>query len=1149
MSFPSALDSTAYTKLRGNGAIAPTYAADQYLCLGANTTVFAARVAQATFGDSFAQVTFDTVTTGAYSDVEIGMTVLISHTNDRRAAFFVGRIRLAPTSAILYLNETSAAVADNDYIFVLNDYRLFGKLGRESGAIYYKDYANTFTPPGPLIYNLQSAYAGVVSGSPAGYTVSFAALALAVTSGASISSYAYTIPSGGTVTAGAANTANVTVRFDARAAEYWVKLIVTDSGGRTSTRHIPVWAIPADLSTTVALGFEGASIERDSDSGQLASVKAFTGVDTILDNTLACILSVERYNNAATFIVSNIEFVGRIRTGQYSTRADFIYSRLSEGAYDIEGIGAQLARLSAPSIYMRSKTSPAVWDEIKDLTLWRAMWYLLFHSTFHELHSLTFDETGSTYLYPAIQTQGGNLFDAISDLAQSITAGMEFATSGECKIARNANYQTTAERNALATVANFTEDDWLDFNLTHEEIETIGAVGGDGGSFNTTSGKVLALLGNAPKVAQGNADGTSGLSRQILTANLTKAGAQSELATRLGHHYAYANPVDTLNVTFPDGYHWLIPSQSQWYTFTIAASENTGGRVYTTAERWFCQNVSFEHNHSTGGRSVTATFRKESVGTPGKAYEPPASNEGTVVIPPIPPLPPFPAIGTPPDIYLPPNPDPEDVPPPIVFDVPTNGNSVVERTALGGWASTDWLLTNAPTRNEVTPSELNGTVHGGTFGFGTEFYLLESDGTDSWVWYTEDIFASAPVWTSSPAISGEYTEIRATSTSGTVYILSRAQTEQGVLVTFDGLNWIDYTVNYGTESSNRLNVETADLGAGNGSFATIEIDLGAEYVISNVSLLYNATNARPDLAVGHTVGIYDASHVSVGSGGGDVAGVADGTDRTRSIDLPDLVGRYVEVSMAWLQNFGPPNDGWIDNVTVTASSAATVSTRYSTDNAATFASIRTAGDSAADFTGIDTSKIGTTVLTGADNVVMKANSGGAYASYVTMPTGAQPQAIHIPTRLFGGTTYNNTTSPDFLVASGTLSSGAALWKSISGTLSDITPNIGGVKGLATSPNCLDMPWWTGLRIAAVLAFGTVNHLVTTENAGTAWSDRGEVAGSFVRYRKGDKLSKYLFIANGVPAYSPDHGANTYNKTHPSPSGSSVDPVIFVLPFG
>lgn len=171
-----------------------------------------------------------------------------------------------------------------------------------------------------------------------------------------------------------------------------------------------------------------------------------------------------------------------------------------------------------------------------------------------------------------------------------------------------------------------------------------------------------------------------------------------------------------------------------------------------------------------------------------------------------------------------------------------------------------------------------------------------------------------------------------------------------------------------------------------------------------------------------------------------------------------------------------------------------------------------------------------------------------------MPTGGQPGAIWIPKKAFGSTvTDNSGTTPDYLVASGTLSAGGhSMWKVINGTMNAITPQIAAVKGLAVSPNCLAMPWWSGNRISAILNFGGTRRLVVSTDAGSSWTATAQPLSNnatYIRYRKGDKQMRQLFIADTVPVYSPDHGGTLYPKTHPSPSGSLTDALLFCDPYG
>src|SRR5688572_19178710 len=98
MPFPSAaLSAGNLESLRGTSTVNPTYAAAQFISLCPNTTVFAARVNGAPSGTSYAQIAYDTVTTGAYTDIVVGQTIYISASNSIRAAYFIGRIRATPT--------------------------------------------------------------------------------------------------------------------------------------------------------------------------------------------------------------------------------------------------------------------------------------------------------------------------------------------------------------------------------------------------------------------------------------------------------------------------------------------------------------------------------------------------------------------------------------------------------------------------------------------------------------------------------------------------------------------------------------------------------------------------------------------------------------------------------------------------------------------------------------------------------------------------------------------------------------------------------------------------------------------------------------------------------------------------------------------
>src|SRR5690606_22965419 len=76
-------------------------------------TVFAAQVAQAAFSYPLAQVAYDGVTTGAYTDIRDGMTVLFG-TSAGADDLGRSRIRKTPTSGVLYIGRSSRGTRDGE---------------------------------------------------------------------------------------------------------------------------------------------------------------------------------------------------------------------------------------------------------------------------------------------------------------------------------------------------------------------------------------------------------------------------------------------------------------------------------------------------------------------------------------------------------------------------------------------------------------------------------------------------------------------------------------------------------------------------------------------------------------------------------------------------------------------------------------------------------------------------------------------------------------------------------------------------------------------------------------------------------------------------------------------------------------------------
>ena len=208
------------------------------LFLLAPTTIFAARVNQAGFVYPVSEVTFDGVTTGAFGDIKVGMTVVFGSSagaSDRGRQ----RIRAAADSDTIYIGRSSIGVHDgevypndNDFITVWDDYRPWARIPYITpvGDIYKdNDVAvGDQTDDIPPKANIEPpGIAGDISSGGSVLTVDFSGTGSYALSG-TISSYSWDVDDG-TITVGTSASSAITATFPA--GFRWVSLTVTDSNG------------------------------------------------------------------------------------------------------------------------------------------------------------------------------------------------------------------------------------------------------------------------------------------------------------------------------------------------------------------------------------------------------------------------------------------------------------------------------------------------------------------------------------------------------------------------------------------------------------------------------------------------------------------------------------------------------------------------------------------------------------------------------------------------------------------------------------------------------------------------------------------------------------------------------------------------------
>jgi len=145
-----ALTSDQLDSLRGTTSVASRFVNRLRISACPNVVKYSMRVNQASFGNSYAQITYDGGS-GTLANVKPGMRVIIAHTNDIQAGYWEGIVRKTPGASTLYVNETSLDLSDNDYIWIVDDFPIKDKLARQVSGVQYNFYDIAFRQLLPVV--------------------------------------------------------------------------------------------------------------------------------------------------------------------------------------------------------------------------------------------------------------------------------------------------------------------------------------------------------------------------------------------------------------------------------------------------------------------------------------------------------------------------------------------------------------------------------------------------------------------------------------------------------------------------------------------------------------------------------------------------------------------------------------------------------------------------------------------------------------------------------------------------------------------------------------------------------------------------------------------------------------------------------------
>lgn len=531
---------------------------------------------------------FDGVTTGAYTDIQADMTLLLGSADGLDD---YGRVRVQNIATVseIPLGRTSQGtldgeidIVDNAYITVLNEYRVWSKIPRiDDDGNQYKDttvlvggYTSTDIPP---VANCGPGTAGTIDSGTSLLTVDFDGTgSYAVADGATIATYGWDV-GGGTITVGTSASSAITVTF--AAGRHIVALTVTDDNGNSHTARCLVYARNPASDGTIQVFSADLRIGL---AGQEATIELGEPA-TFADGSLVTIWEGEPFNAADR---GHVHFIGWHQADDTGMRAT-VSGNVPTTTLHCVDVAGKLKTLPGFPQELRAATTITNWDEMTAPNIDKYLHYLLqWHSTALSLADFTLTGLGSTYPFVVYASEGESLFDQVENDAKGLVPTYHLACNRQGQMAVNVDpmLQDVADRTS-SVIGAFNEANLKELRFSRTRPPRVHWLRKHAllTATDYTDIDGTDTLLTAQCIAPGEAPG-QGVNAVETTEGL--APSQAALNNAGGHEYARANaPYGLVTVMPPDDsvYIDVEPAELQWVTLTMtAATAAQRGYTFTT---------------------------------------------------------------------------------------------------------------------------------------------------------------------------------------------------------------------------------------------------------------------------------------------------------------------------------------------------------------------------------------------------------------------------------------------------------------------------------------------------------------------------------------------------------------------------------------
>lgn len=619
----------------------------------APTPVFRARVNQATFTYPLAEVVYDGVSLGAYTDIQPEMTVTFGTGQDD---WYLGRqrIRKIADASKIYFGRSSPGIHDGEvdllddaHITVWDDYRPWGKVSffdvdeNLDSVTMYKDHdieVGTYTTTPPPVANCGPGFAATVESGYTSYVVEFdGSNSFATADGATITDYLWDAGDGVVFYVGYSATDAVT-RIYIPVGFRWVTLYVTDSNGKSHAAHCPVFIRDPDDDDSVN-SFVLESV-RLTQQGQEVDLQIFEDLPwfTYPDGTLVMLWEDEPDDGTDR---THMRFIGWHHTDPSDLTGEQrgLVRNTTLHCLDVAG---KLKHIAGFSQVLENDDTPTQWIQMKDPNIDKYLHYLLqWHSNVLDLADFTWTGVGSSYPFVALISNGQSLWEQASERAQSIVPNYVLTCNrrGQLRVLPDPFYQEPIDRTNVVQ-ATYYEDYWTKLEVTYQRAPRVywlhsnAIIATDTPSEDVVTGK--SYIPTAFCIAPGMAPGQG---EEDITHGEQLAISQEDLNACEGHRYARLNaPESHYHITLASGTDpeidpadmtWVVLQKLYAYGQRQHIFEATVGMLMPGQERGLPLEVNIRYRNTLQGmdRNVEIEWERETEGYPATTIIPEADED------------------------------------------------------------------------------------------------------------------------------------------------------------------------------------------------------------------------------------------------------------------------------------------------------------------------------------------------------------------------------------------------------------------------------------------------------------------------------------------------------------------------------------------